>query len=161
MRLRVSSIDRSITKLKLQEMFEDYGDIMSVKLFRSLDGSAPALGFVEMKRERDALSAMSDLNGLLIGDCRLKVEVSSDVFRTHAAAPPAVFNPDPDEEDEEEDEETDINRSPKLPKDLNDELEDDLDDEEEFAADEEDFEDDLEEEDEREEIPIDELEDDI
>jgi len=161
MRLRVSSIHSSITKLKLQEMFEEYGEISSVKLFRSLDGSAPALGFVEMKREKDALSAISDLNGLMIGDSRLKVEISSDVFRTNAAAPPVVFNADnDDEEDDEADEESSLPHGAKLPQDLNDELEDDLDDEE-YPEETFDDEDNDEEEDEVEEIPIDDLDEEI
>jgi RNA recognition motif-containing protein len=164
MRLRVSSIHSSITKLKLQEMFEEYGAISSVKLFRSLDDSAPALGFVEMKREKDALSAISDLNGLMIGDSCLKVEISSDLFRTHAAAPPVAFdadNDDEEEEDEEEDESS-LPRGIKLPPDLNDELEDDLDDDDEEYPDEEfDEEDNDEEEGELEEIPIDDLDEEI
>lgn len=102
MRLRISSIDSSLNKVKLQELFEEFGDVSSVKLFRSMDGT-PALGFIEMKRERDAQAALSELNGTRIGASVLKVEVSSDVFRTNhtaVAVPPAA---DDDEEDEEED----------------------------------------------------------
>jgi RNA recognition motif-containing protein len=164
MRLRVSSIDHSITKLQLQEMFEEFGEISSVKLFRSLDDSAPALGFVEMKRERDAMSAMSDLNGLMIGAARLKVEISSDIFRTNAAAPPKVFAADTDDDDDEDEDDPVISRSPKLPKDLGDELDDELGDEEdEEFSDDDDFddEDSDEEEEEREEILLDELDEEI
>jgi RNA recognition motif-containing protein len=109
MRLRVSSIDSSINKVKLQEMFEEYGDIASIKLFRSLDGSTPALGFVEMKRDRDAQAAMSDLDGLLVGGLCLKVELSSDVVRANAVKPPIVLAPEvDDDDDDDEDDEDDL-----------------------------------------------------
>ncbi len=107
MRLRISSIDSSLTKHKLQEIFEEYGDVTSVKIFRSLDGT-PALGFVEMKRDREAEAALSDLNGTQFGDNVLKVEVSSDVFRTHHTAVAVPPPSDDDEEDEDLDEDLDI-----------------------------------------------------
>jgi RNA recognition motif-containing protein len=102
MRLRVSSIDRSVTKEKLQELFEEFGEVVALKLFRSVtDPSTHALGFVDMKRESNALAAMQALNGEILGETPLKVEVSSDHFRTSApAAPRPVIDDDDDDEEE-------------------------------------------------------------
>lgn len=112
MRLRVSSIDNSVTKQSLQEMFEEFGEIAMLKLFRSVDSNSPALGFVEMKRERDALLAIAKLNGKMIGTNKLKVEVSTDYVKLpNTGKPVTPYDRDEDEdlddeEDEEEEEET-------------------------------------------------------
>lgn len=156
MRLRVSSIDASLTKVKLQEIFEEYGRISSVKLFRSVDGTTPALGFIEMTRERDAQAAIADLNGKRIGNSRLKVELSSDVF--HSSAPIVVVN-GPADDDDDDDDDPDLDTRKRLPADLEDELEEELgDDEEEMSYDNDDDEFD---DDEPEEVPLDELDEEI
>lgn len=111
MRLRVSSIDRSVTKEVLQELFEEFGEVVTLKLFRSVtDPSTHALGFVDMKRERNALSAMQALNGEILGETPLKVEVSSDHFRTSApvAPRPVIDDDDDDLSDNDEDDLDDL-----------------------------------------------------
>lgn len=106
---------------------------MALKLFRSVsDPATHALGFVDMKRERNALAAMQALNGEILGETPLKVEVSSDHFRTAA---PAAVRAVIDDDDEDEN----------LSSGEDDEL-DELDDEEEEGI---------------KEIPLDEVEDEI
>jgi hypothetical protein len=145
MRLRISSIDPSVTKIVLQELFEEYGEVESVKIFRSLDGKTPTLGFIEMKRDRDAEAAIKALNGLELGDTptALKVEYSSDrVTHSQRVAAPIVEDDDDDDDDDTFDDEIDKDE-------IEDELDEDIDDEEE------------EDEDRIKEIPLDELDEEI
>lgn len=103
-----SSIDPSINKILLQEIFEEYGEVVSVKIFRNLDGSTPALGFVEMKRDREAEAALKALNGFLVGDTSLKVELSNDRVTSHnKTVPVPSFDDDDDEYDDEYDDDDD------------------------------------------------------
>ncbi len=105
MRLRVSSIDPSINKVRLQELFEEHGEVVSVKIFRSLDGVTPALGFVEMKREREAEEALKAMNGFTVGDTPMKVEFSTDRVTSHKKPPPMPIVEDEDDEEEDYDDE--------------------------------------------------------
>ncbi|MDX2287097.1 MAG: RNA-binding protein [Bacteroidia bacterium] len=102
MRLRVSSIDHTVTKTRLQEIFEEFGEIASLRFFRSVDAGSPALAFVEMKRERDAHIALNKLNGLLVGGAKLRVEISTDTFRSNSPVKPVPYDRDEEEEEEEE-----------------------------------------------------------
>lgn len=97
MRLRVSSIDQSVTKVILQEMFEEYGKVTAVKVFRNLDGTTPTLAFVEMKRDREAMEALKALNGQVVGDLALKVELSTDTVRTNRQVPSPPIEEDDDD----------------------------------------------------------------
>ncbi|MDX1909472.1 MAG: RNA-binding protein [Bacteroidia bacterium] len=124
MRLRVSSIDSSISKANLQEVFEEVGEVASVRIFRSVKEGDPSLAFVEMKRERDALIAVNKLNGRILGKLSLKIEASNEFVKSNnstggkAAVPEDedeeedIILDDDDTEDEEETEEDDDNRSP-------------------------------------------------
>ena len=116
MRLRVSSIDPSINKQNLQELFEEYGDVVSVKIFRSLDGITPALGFVEMKRDREAEAALKAMNGWMVGSTSMKVEFSTDRVTSYNKAPQVPILEDDEDEDiddyEDEDDDDKIKEIP-------------------------------------------------
>ncbi|MCI4671613.1 MAG: RNA-binding protein [Bacteroidia bacterium] len=112
MRLRVSSIDPSINKIRLQEIFEEHGDVVSVKIFRSLDGLTPTLGFVEMKRDREAEAALKALNGLVIGDTAMKVELSNDMVKSHNKPVSPPIDEDEEEDDYDEEDEGQIKEIP-------------------------------------------------
>ncbi|MEO0896191.1 MAG: RNA-binding protein [Bacteroidota bacterium] len=106
MRLRVSSIDPSMDKHALQELFEEFGGVVSIKIFRSLDGTTPVFGFVEMKREREGEEALKALNGQQFGNSKLKVEHSYEHVSSHNKAP-VIPTPDEEEDDDYDDEEDD------------------------------------------------------
>lgn len=108
MRLRVSSIDPSINKNRLQEIFEEHGDVVSVKIFRSLDGVTPALGFVEMKRDREAEAALKALNGFVVGDTPMKVEFSTDRVTSHSKPIPLPHIEDDDDDVDDDDDFEDV-----------------------------------------------------
>ncbi|RMG62554.1 MAG: RNA-binding protein [Bacteroidetes bacterium] len=102
MRLRVSSIDTSLTKVKLQDIFEEYGDIQSIKSFRLPDGSGNlALLLIEMKREREALEALQELNGKIFGSTALRVELSNDTIKTQGRKPVPPVDVDDDEDEDD------------------------------------------------------------
>ncbi len=102
MRLRVSSIAPSLTKDKLLEIFEEYGGVESIKVFRTLDNASVALALIEMKREREGEAALAALNGQLISGTRLKVEYSQDMVRHSGIKSKAALLDDEEEEEEEE-----------------------------------------------------------
>lgn len=108
MRLRVSSIDPTLTKVKLQDIFEEIGEIQSLKSFRLPDGSGNlALVLIEMKREKEAFQAIKELNGKRFGATKLKVELSNDTIKSQHRKPVPVAPLD-DEEEEEPTSETDM-----------------------------------------------------
>lgn len=101
MRLRVSSIDQSLNKDKLQELFEEYGDVQSIKVFRSLDSASPSLAIVDMRRDAAAEAALKALDGEVIGNTPLRVEISQDMVRhnPNRPKPPVLDDEDEDEAD--------------------------------------------------------------
>ena len=148
MRLRVTSIDPSMTKDKLVELFEEIGDVDSIKIFRTLDNSAVAMALIEMKRDREGEAAVKELNGFMIGTTRLRVEFSQDLVRSTGTKPKPPVLDDDDEEEEEGEEDWKENDNAKP---------DDADLDDELGMDDEEEEDD----DEPEEIPLDELDEEI
>ncbi|MEZ4776477.1 MAG: RNA-binding protein [Bacteroidia bacterium] len=99
MRLRVSSIDISINKLRLEEMFEEFGEVSSIRFLKGITGES--IAFIEMRREQDAYDAIEGLNGHLAGKLKLKVEISMDHVQVKNR--PAVIIQDDDDEDEDDD----------------------------------------------------------
>lgn len=81
MRLKVSSIDPATNKENLQQLFSRFGDVSSIKLFRSATlTDAPALGYIIMQNEKEAKTALQKLNGKMFGSLPLKIEWSSESF---------------------------------------------------------------------------------
>ena len=100
MRLRVSSIAMSINKAKLEEIFEEYGDVNSIRFLRGVTGEN-TIAFVEMKREREALEALEALHGEEFGGLILKVEISHDHVQVRNRAPIIIQDDDDDEDDDD------------------------------------------------------------
>ncbi|MDP5171311.1 MAG: RNA-binding protein [Bacteroidia bacterium] len=166
-RLRVTSIAPSLTKDKLVELFEEIGDVDSIKVFRTLDNASVAMALIEMKRDREGEAAVAALNGQMINGTKLKVEFSQDMVKSSGVKHKPVVVEDEDE-DEDEDGEGGSWKSPAIVKpndpDLEDELEDEglgmdeeEDDEEESFDDDEDEDDD----DDPKEISLDDLDEEI
>lgn len=168
-RLRVTSIAPSLTKDKLVELFEEIGDVDSIKVFRTLDNASVAIALIEMKRDREGEAAVAALNGQMISGTKLKVEFSQDMVKSSGVKHKPVVVEDEDE-DEDEDGEGGSWKSPGIVKpndpDLEGELEDEglgLEDEEEEDNDES-FDDDEEEDDDDDdpkEISLDDLDEEI
>ncbi len=95
MRLRVSNLINTVTKEMLLDLFEEFGEVDSVKIFRH-PGDATCLCFIEMDRERDALEAIDELNGEELSGLRIKVERSQDVFFRKPAVKPITLDDDDD-----------------------------------------------------------------
>lgn len=57
-KLYVGSLDYSVTKEKLEELFSNYGEVMQVKLFEG-----KGFAFVEMSDSKEAEKAKEALNG--------------------------------------------------------------------------------------------------
>lgn len=96
MRLRVSNLISTVTKEMLLDLFEEFGEVDSVKIFRN-PGDATCLCFIEMDRERDALEAIDELNGEELLGLRMKVERSQDVFFRKPAVKPITLDDDEDD----------------------------------------------------------------
>jgi len=106
-KLRVSNFNPSLTKGDLEEIFEEYGRVVSIKVFKDPNPNTPkALAFVEMRSETAATQAIESLNGTELDGFPIKVEISSDIIN-HNKAKIAVSKVDDlldeDEEDEDED----------------------------------------------------------
>ena len=79
----------------LRMAFECYGKITSVRLMRDKRGLSRGFGFVCFERAEDAITAMREMNGEMIGSKRLCVtpvcpslsprELDLDLFRTSSA----------------------------------------------------------------------------
>lgn len=107
MKLRVSNFNPSLTKMDLEEIFEEYGRVMSVKIFKDPNPETKkSLAFVEMRSESAASQAMESLNGTDLDGYMIKVEISSDIInhsRSKAIVPPVEDLLDDDEEEDDED----------------------------------------------------------
>ncbi len=65
MNIFVAKLDYSIQEPELKEVFEDYGEVSSVKIIKDkFSGRSKGFGFIEMPVEEEALSAINDLNGV-------------------------------------------------------------------------------------------------
>ncbi len=63
MNIFVAKLDYSIEEPYLRTVFEDYGEVESVKIITDkLTGRSKGFGFIEMPNENEALSAIDELN---------------------------------------------------------------------------------------------------
>lgn len=109
MKLRVTNFNPELNKDDIEEIFEEFGRVSSIKLFKNPQNvKQSALAFVEMPRESDATLAMDELNGKEIEGFVMKVEVSNDFVSHHRVVKPAPPVQDVLDEDEEENTEEDI-----------------------------------------------------
>lgn len=67
------------TSEEVRSLFEQHGEVVSVKLITDRDSGRPkGYGFVEMSDETAANNAVEQLNGMEFGGRMLKVNVSRD-----------------------------------------------------------------------------------
>ena len=59
----------------LRSLFEEYGEVLRVKLPLDWEGKSRGFGFVDMAREVDALRALSELDGTEFRGRRLAVKL--------------------------------------------------------------------------------------
>ena len=96
-KLKVTSIAPSLNKLKLEQMFEEFGKVSSIKVFRTIDRSAVAMAHVEMMRDREAEEAVKELNGVTVDGIALVVEYSQEIVRKTGNQPAAPLEEEDDE----------------------------------------------------------------
>ena len=67
MNIFIANLNYKVRNQKLQEIFEEYGEVSSAKIINDREtGRSKGFGFVEMPNESDALRAIEDLNGVEI-----------------------------------------------------------------------------------------------
>jgi RNA recognition motif-containing protein len=63
MNIFVAKLSSSTTSENLQELFEEHGEVITAKVIHDkLTGYSKRFGFVEMKNENEALTAIQELN---------------------------------------------------------------------------------------------------
>jgi RNA recognition motif-containing protein len=64
MNIYVANISFKATEDQLKELFEEYGDVQSVRIVTDrVSGRSKGFGFVEMPNDAEAREAINDLNG--------------------------------------------------------------------------------------------------
>ncbi len=64
MNIFVAQLDYAIQEPKLQQLFEGYGEVSSVKIVMDkFTGRSKGFGFIEMPDDAEAQAAINDLNG--------------------------------------------------------------------------------------------------
>ena len=67
MNIFIANLNYKVQSEKLQEIFEEYGEVSSAKIiFDRASGRSKGFGFVEMPNDEDANRAMEDLDGVEI-----------------------------------------------------------------------------------------------
>lgn len=110
MKLSVSFNDSGkINKNLLVSLFENYGHVSNVKVFRALNSvSRGALAIVEMNNDDESELALQSLNGQTVEDVLLKVGVSHDWVRgKNTLTPSNAKHKSSRELDDDEDEDYD------------------------------------------------------
>lgn len=103
-KLQVSNIDASVNKHQLERLFEEYGIVGAVKIFRK-PGSGTAIGFVEMEEEHEAIDAITALDKRDFMGSKLRVEYPHDRVQTAKPDLKPLTAMDLEEEDEDEEDE--------------------------------------------------------
>jgi RNA recognition motif-containing protein len=75
MNIYVSNISFSMTEGDLQQAFEEFGEVSSVKIITDkFTGKSKGFGFVEMDNDAEAETAIEQLNGTQLGGRELQVK---------------------------------------------------------------------------------------
>ncbi|KAL2514303.1 Polyadenylate-binding protein 7 [Forsythia ovata] len=69
----VKNLSDSIDSVKVQEMFQKFGNVLSCKVVTSDDGKSKGYGFVQFDSENSANAAIENLNGSIVGDKQIYV----------------------------------------------------------------------------------------
>jgi RNA recognition motif-containing protein len=79
MTIEITNLDLNLIESDLQRLFTPYGEIHTVHLVRDqLNNRSRGRAFVEMPVQREALQAILNLNGVLLG--RKHIEVIGKVY---------------------------------------------------------------------------------
>lgn len=79
MNIFIANLNFKVRNQKLQEIFEEYGEVSSAKIITDRDsGRSKGFGFVEMPNEADALRAIEELNGVEIEGRQIVVKKAED-----------------------------------------------------------------------------------
>lgn len=74
MNIYVGNLDFNLTEAELQQVFAEYGEVVSVKIVKDREtGRAKGFGFVEMADDSDAKTAIEELEGAEIRGRNIRV----------------------------------------------------------------------------------------
>jgi len=94
LKIRVKNLPRKISEEDIHPVFSAFGDIMRISLHRSDDGETRE-GYVEFKKESEAIAALGQLNGLeilgkkMVCTCDEKGRDPSDILAKLSALDPS------------------------------------------------------------------------
>lgn len=75
MNIFIANLNYRVPSEKLQEIFEEYGEVSSAKIVTDREtGRSKGFGFVEMDNDSEALKAIEDLNGVEIDGRQIVVK---------------------------------------------------------------------------------------
>jgi len=85
MNIYVGNLNYKVREIELKEIFEEYGDVSSVKIIIDRQtGKSKGFAFVEMENENDGNRAIEELNGaefmervLVVNKARVKQQTST------------------------------------------------------------------------------------
>ncbi|MBE0460367.1 MAG: RNA-binding protein [Candidatus Aminicenantes bacterium] len=70
----VGNLSYSMTEGSLRELFEQYGEVVSVKIIQDrMSGRSKGFGFVEMANKEEAETAIQRINGTEVDGRNIKV----------------------------------------------------------------------------------------
>ena len=79
MNIFIANLNYKVRSEKLQEIFEEYGEVSSAKIIFDRDSKrSKGFGFVEMPNDDDALRAIEDLNGVEIDGRQIVVKKANE-----------------------------------------------------------------------------------
>jgi len=79
MNIFIANLNYKVQSEKLQEIFEEYGDVSSAKIIFDRDSKrSKGFGFVEMPNDNDAQRAIEELNGVEIEGRQIVVKKAND-----------------------------------------------------------------------------------
>ena len=79
MNIFIASLPYSLEETEIKEIFEDYGQVTSVKLITDREtGRSKGYGFIEMPNEEEALKAIEVLNGTEIYQRNISVSKAQE-----------------------------------------------------------------------------------
>lgn len=75
MKLLIRNLDRNTTEIELRKLFAQHGVVQSCNLVLDVDtGFSKGFAFVEMPKVGEAKVAMQALNGMLLGQNKIRVK---------------------------------------------------------------------------------------
>jgi len=74
MNIYVGNLDYGIQESELEQLFQEYGEVASVKIIKDkYTGKAKGFGFIEMPDDSEATTAIEELNGREVNGRQMKV----------------------------------------------------------------------------------------